>query len=144
MFCNTVVISLPYSWEPAFVWNSKEERPTIHDTINNIRILASGGVFPLNFNYGHAWSDTTPHLIVWGSLYPVERIAFPASKVGKLLTWLRDQAQPPWNPWWKVDFWVHRTDDDWIWFTDDSAEAEVYLPWRRARIEWMVGSIMNS
>lgn len=139
------MIDLPYSWEPQFVWNSKEEPPTLSNMIHCIRILAPGGFFPLNFNHGHAWSETTPHLIIWGSLFSGEHVAFPANRVGRLLAWLRDQACPPHRPWWKIDFWVCRTsDDDWIWFTDDSVEAQVYLPWKRSKIEWMVGHVMES
>lgn len=157
LFSDPVTLSHPSEWEPEYSWEYDEpgEYPFLSWTVGPGRTLAKGSFLPMKFGNGearigksaptHAWSETSSHLIVFNRLkYDRPYVAIPARVVGALLLWLKDQASPPFNPWWKIEFWLHRTEqDEWIWFKDDSAEALAYLPWKQNMGHSIVDRIMT-
>jgi hypothetical protein len=150
------MIPHPHEWEPEYSWEDIPNGcnyPSLSWTVGPGRTLAKGSFYPMKFGIGsssvsiptHAWSETSSHLIMFNRLeHGQPYVAIPARIVGALLTWLRDQATPPYLLWWGIEFWLHRTEqDEWVWFKDDSSDAMVYLPWKQNLGKDIVNNIMT-
>jgi hypothetical protein len=148
-------ITIPESkyWSPVFDNELDDfECPIIGSRIFNHQTLKKGSSLPICLKE-HEWSQTSSHLIVFNctlpfsekGILPICDIVLPARIVGRLLAWLRDQPMSPRYPWWRIGFWIHRTEnDEWFWFTDDSPESYSFLPWKNKDGEVIAAEIMNS
>lgn len=138
-------ISTPDRWETKFSWEREDfgdEYPSLGGQITACRTLARGGMQPVKLS-NHRWSETSDHLYL--NMLGADSFWVPARIVGRMLVWLVEQANPPRRPWWEVEFWICRTEDDeWTWFMDDSPEATGRLPWRHKTGEEAMQHVMES
>lgn len=141
-------MNVPDCWSPPLeILDDDEEVPYLDSRIFGHMTVRKGSSVPVCLET-HAWSDTSPHLIILNCSVSSHRpfdVIIPAKVVGGLLVWLAKQAKLPRHPWWKVRFWLHRTEDDvWVWFLDDSPEALSFLPWRRGEAAEITEKVMDS